>query len=297
MDKIFYNQASAAKLSWDPTWFGVKEFDEELVDAITAWQKKIGIKADGLCGPGTYRRIYTERSSNITDYRPPIIPCSDESYIVCQGNFFKINWPRVVLWTDTNGLKSSGGFTPYFEKRKIDMFVNHWDVCLNAHTCAKVLNKRGISVHFCIDNDGTIYQMVDMNHAAWHAGSRKANLNSVGVEISNAYYPKYQGWYDSNGFGERDLVEGAHVHGRTLDPFLDFYPAQIDALKALWQACHEALDIPYKCPLDKNGETLYKVSTSAAAARFKGFVSHYHLTNRKIDCANLDINTLLKDLK
>jgi N-acetyl-anhydromuramyl-L-alanine amidase AmpD len=177
------------------------------------------------------------------------------------------------------------------------MFVNHWDVCLSSESCAKVLNKRGISVHFCIDNDGTIYQMVDMNHAAWHAGSRKGNLASVGVEISNAYYPKYQDWYKRNGFGERSLVEGATVHGRTLDPFLDFYPVQIEALKALWEACHNALEIPYKCPLDKEGNTLTKVSTSAAAARFKGFVSHYHLTGRKIDCANLDINAILKDLK
>jgi len=297
MDKIFYNQASSAKLGWDPTWFGAKEFDEELIKKITDWQRGIGLKADGLCGPATYRRVYTERLSNITDYAPPAISCSDEAYIVCQGNFHKINWPKVVLWSDENGLKSSGGFTPYFEKRDVKMFVNHWDVCLSAHSCAKVLNKRGISVHFCIDNDGTIYQMVDMNHAAWHAGSSKCNRASVGVEISNAYYPKYQGWYESNGFGKRPLVEDAHVHGRSMKPFMDFYPVQIEALKALWEACHNALDIPYKCPTDKNGETLYKTSSSAAAARFKGFVSHYHLTNRKIDCANLDINKLLKELK
>ena len=297
MDKIFYNQASASKLDWDPTWFGVKHFDEDLIDAIKAWQKKLGITADGLCGPQTYRRIYTERLSNIGNFKPEVVACKEDSYIVSQGNFYKINWPKVVLWSDKDGLKSSGGFTPYFEKRKINMFVNHWDVCLNARTCAKVLNKRGISVHFCIDNDGTIYQMVDMNHAAWHAGSRKGNLASVGVEISNAYYLKYQNWYETNDYGTRPIVEGATVHGKKLDPFLDFYPVQIEALKALWEACHLALDIPYKCPLDKNGETLKKVSSSAASARFKGFVSHYHLTNRKIDCANLDINKLLKELK
>lgn len=297
MDKFFYNQASSSKLGWDPSWFGEKEFDEDLIKAIKQWQLENKIKPDGLCGPSTYRRLYTERLSAISDYSPPIIPCSNESYIVCQGNFHKINWPRVVLWSDEAGLKSSGGFTPYYEKRNISMFVNHWDVCLDAQTCARVLNKRGISVHFCIDNDGTIYQMVDMNHAAWHAGSSKGNHASVGVEISNAYYPKYQSWYEKNGFGPRPIVENAHVHGRSMDPFMDFYPAQIDALKALWEACHNALDIPYKCPLDKNGETLYKVSTSAASTRFKGFVSHYHLTRGKIDCANLDINKLLKELK
>jgi hypothetical protein len=177
------------------------------------------------------------------------------------------------------------------------MFVNHWDVCLNSETCAKVLNRRGISVHFCIDNDGTIYQLVDMNHAAWHAGSKKWNHSSVGVEIANAYYPKYQSWYKRNGFGERPLIEGETVHGSRMKPFTGFYPVQLEALKALWEACHLAVGIPYKCPLDKKGNTLKKVSTSAASGRFKGFVSHYHLTRRKIDCAGLDIKNLLEDLK
>ena len=177
------------------------------------------------------------------------------------------------------------------------MFVNHWDVCLNSDSCARVLNRRGVSVHFCIDNDGTIYQMVDMNHACWHAGSKKWNHSSVGVEISNAYYPKYQSWYKKNGFGERPIIEDETCHGRGMKPFLGFYPVQIEALKALWEACHEGLGIPYKCPIDKQGDTLKKVSTSAAANRLKGFVSHYHLTRGKIDCAGLDIKTLLEDLK
>jgi hypothetical protein len=45
-----------------------------------------------------------------------------------------------------------------------------------------------------------------MNHIAWHAGSRTVNRKSVGVEISNAYYPKYQSWYKKNGFGERPSI-------------------------------------------------------------------------------------------
>ena len=34
MDKVFYNEASAAKLGWEPEWFGVNEFNEELVKKI-----------------------------------------------------------------------------------------------------------------------------------------------------------------------------------------------------------------------------------------------------------------------
>ena len=297
MDKNFYNEASSSKLGWTPEWFGAKYFDEDLLEEIKLWQKKHGLTADGLCGPATHRRIYNERVSNLEDYVPYEHAKKGEAHIVHQGNFFKIDWPKVVLWNEPGGLKLSGGYTPYFEKRNITNFVNHWDVCLNSKTCARVLNKRGISVHFCIDNDGTIYQLTDMNNACWHAGSKKWNHNSVGVEISNAYYLKYQPWYERHGFGAREVISGETVHGSNMDDFLDFYPEQIKALQALWKAVHESIGIPLKCPLGKDGETLKKVSTSAAAGRFKGFVSHYHLTRRKIDCAGLDINNLLKEIK
>ena len=57
MDKDFYNQSSAANLGWDPTWFGEKHFDDKLVRAIKRFQKRYGLKADGLCGPTTFRRL------------------------------------------------------------------------------------------------------------------------------------------------------------------------------------------------------------------------------------------------
>lgn len=297
MDKIFYNQASASKLGWKPNWFGAKDNDDDLVGLIAKWQKDNGLKPDGMCGPTTYRRVYTERCSQIDDYEPSNVSEKEASHIVHQGNFIKINWPKVVLWTEDNGYKLDGGYTPYFSKRNINMFVNHWDVCLSAKTCAKVLNKRGISVHFCIDNDGTIYQLLDTNHAAWHAGGKKWNHSSIGVEISNAYYTKYQNWYERNGHGPRPIMKDQQCHGRGMEEFLGFYDVQLDALKALWAACHEGIGIPYKCPTDKDGNTLKKVSTSVAANRFKGFVSHYHITNRKIDCAGLDIKKMLEEIK
>ena len=87
----------------------------------------------------------------IDDFIPNDVDEKEEAHIVHAGNFTKINWPKVVLWSEPGGLKTTKGYTPYFEKRDIKMFVNHWDVCLNSKTCAKVLNKRGISVHFCIE--------------------------------------------------------------------------------------------------------------------------------------------------
>ena len=170
-------------------------------------------------------------------------------------------------------------------------------VCLSSESCARVLNKRGISVHFCIDNDGTIYQLLDTQHRAWHAGDRSVNDSSIGVEISNAYYLKYQSWYKANGFGERPVVTDAKVHGRTLEPHLGFYPVQIQALQALMEAVSIANDIPLQTPLNPDGTFSTVYERRVADSLFQGFVSHYHITERKIDCAGLDINQIIQKIK
>ena len=113
---------------------------------------------------------------------------------------------------------------------------------------------------------------MDINDVAYHAGSRTWNNNSIGVEISNAYYPKHQSWYVKQGLGERPIIDDAIVHGKRLKPFMGFYPQ------------------------DRSKKTNTTVSKKAASGKFEGFVSHYHLTNRKIDCAGLDLKELLKEI-
>lgn len=306
MDKVFYNKSSQDSLGWEPSWFDCEYNDDELIAAIKKWQKEQDLSVDGLVGPMTYRRLWTEREAEISEHSPHPSPyvrgtqaCQDQKYIIHNGKFLDIDWDMVVLWDDPLGLDCDRrSYYDYAGKpdRKPNMFVNHWDVCLSAESCALVLARRGISVHFCIDNDGTIYQLLDTQHGAWHAGNGKANHRSIGVEISNAYYPKYQDWYVKNGFGERPLQESAWVHGNKLKPFTDFYPVQIEALKALWKAIHKGVGIPLETPEDDHG-TSTTVDSKASRGTFKGFVSHYHLTRGKIDCAGLDICKLLDEVK
>ena len=306
MDKVFYNEASSQKLGWTPDWFGATDHDDDLVTAIKKWQRKNGLKADGLCGPTTFRRIWTEREKDIDDYKPVVVSkytqaaSCENNNIVHNGHFYPIAWDKVVLWSEPDGLIcKENTYSSYAGKvdRKPTYFVNHWDVCLSADSCARVLARRGISVHFCIDNDGTIFQLMDTQHAAWQAGSKKWNHASIGVEISNAYYLKYQGWYEKNGFGPRPVTDDAKCHKSTLDPHLDFYPVQLEALKALWSAIHKAIGIPLECPTDSKGELVTTVDRRCERGEFKGFINHYNLTRRKIDCAGLDLVKLLGEIK
>ena len=299
MDKVFYNKSSADSLGWEPEWFGAEYHDENLVRAIKAWQKKNGLTADGLCGPSTYRRIWTERDASVGLRSFYQAPDKDQSYVVCNSELVEIDWPKVVLWNEPGGLKAKpGNYYDYGGKkpREVNMFVNHWDVCLSAESCAKVLNRRGISVHFNIDNDGTIYQLLDTQHGAWHAGN--SNHKSIGVEISNGYYLKYQDWYVKNGFGERPVIENATIRGKKMKPFLGFYPVQLEAVKALWMAMHKGWDIPLVSIESGDSDFMTSDSYDARCSRgnFKGFVSHYHQTSKKIDCAGLDIVKMLREL-
>ena len=47
-------------------------------------------------------------------------------------------------------------------KSVIKQFVIHHDGCASADMCFNVLqNERGLSCHFLIDNDGTIFQTIE----------------------------------------------------------------------------------------------------------------------------------------
>lgn len=286
--KIEWNRQSAADYGWTPEWFGCTDFNLELLGAIKSFQHENGLKPDALCGSATYRRIWTERNIEETD----IISTQYSGHIIWKDELYPIKWDKVVTYKASDGLVcNKGTYTDYgSETRHPKMFVTHWDVTLSSSRCARILNERGISVHFCIDNDGTIYQLVDMNNAAWHAGNRAINHNSIGVEISDGYNLRWQSWYEDNGFGPRPIMKDVYCHGRKLDPFLGFYPIQLQALTALYSAISEIFNIPLVAPAVENG-----VDPAVKNNTFSGFCSHYHITTNKIDCAGLDITAVCSE--
>ncbi len=69
-------------------------------------------------------------------------------------------------------------------QRHIDQFVIHYDAAGSARQCFKILHDiRGLSVHFLLDTDGTIYQTLDLKERAWHATI--ANDRSIGIELAH----------------------------------------------------------------------------------------------------------------
>ena len=103
VDKYFYNQASRAKLGWEMDWFDASD-EGELIKNIRIFQKAHGLTPDGLCGPTTFRRIWTEREANATEeILSEVRAEKDEYFIICIGKPQKIDHPSVV-WADEGGL-------------------------------------------------------------------------------------------------------------------------------------------------------------------------------------------------
>ena len=284
--KIAYNKRASRELGWRPSWFGESDFNSALIKGIKVFQRDHDLKPDGMCGPTTFRRALAEHES----YADP-----DGSYIIAGGVPLQIPWDKVVPLDGFDNLALPRSCYRHRDRKDPTQIVTHFDVCLSAGSCKRVLEKRGISSHFVIDNDGTIYQMVDTAYEAWHAPP--ANRRSVGIDISNAYYTKYNKTYKRRGFGARPILKNLPLHGVRIKECLGFYDVQVEAYKVLVNALCDFYKIPKACPIDASGDLLRGVSNDARSGKFKGVICHYHLTRNKIDCVNLELKQVLDDMK
>lgn len=73
---------------------------------------------------------------------------------------------------------------------EIDQLVIHESVTRTAADAVKVLKRRKLGVHYCIDRDGTISHHAPVAKATAHGGAGH-NRRSIGIEVINPYYPKY----------------------------------------------------------------------------------------------------------
>lgn len=300
-DVNFYNVASANQLGWQPNWFNCEYFDEELAYAIGEFQKTHNLEVDYCCGPMTYRirRIELESNHELVMEKLHKLAKTDKKFIYCNGKTVEIPWTgKVITFKDKEGMSSPNGTFRTFQQgeRKPKLFVIHWDAALSSKSCFDILTKRKLSIQFSIDNDGTIYQFLDCNNIAWHAGANEYgswNAESIGVEVSNAVELKYQKYYEMKNIGSRPLWKNVKVHKKYIGNILGFYLIQEEALKVLIKTVCNYYSIPIQCPIESNKlvTTIYK---PVIEHNYSGIVGHYHLTKDKIDVAGLDIVSLLK---
>ena len=205
------------------------------------------------------------------------------------------------------------GWTLANLQQQVDQFVFHYDVCGTSRRCFQVLqDMRGLSVHFMLDVDGTLYQTLDLKERAWHASS--ANDRSVGIEIANigAYGEKSKGtldkWYthDANGWpvitfppeiketgirtpgfvgkpARKELVTGK-INGADLSQY-DYTPEQYAAIIKLVATMHRVFPkMKLDAPRNADGSLKMDVfGSKEEQAAFSGFMGHWHETKGKVD--------------
>lgn len=173
-------------------------------------------------------------------------------------------------------------------KAVVKQLVVHLDGCRNSAMCYDVLhNQRGLSAHFLVDNDGTIYQTLDLLDCAFHAGG--VNEISIGIELSNrgdaAKYPNY---YKEG----RDTLT-CRIHGAQFLAY-DFTLKQYEAMMHLSRLLTQVFDIPLRFPLTNAREAIW--TKLDQPRRFSGFVGHYHLSTNKWDPGPWDFPRLLQSI-
>lgn len=205
-----------------------------------------------------------------------------------------------------------GGWDLPLLQKTVDQFVIHFDARGTSRRCYEVLHDlRGLSVHFMLDLDGTIYQTLDLKESAYHATI--ANERSIGIEIANiGAYPVDQGgpldrWYeketdggvriivpdppDRSGIRDRtatlrparvEPVIGT-VQGQSLRQY-DFTDHQYESLARLTATlCSIFPSIRCDYPREESGKLVTARLPAAEFAGFRGILGHYHVQTNKVD--------------
>jgi N-acetyl-anhydromuramyl-L-alanine amidase AmpD len=207
-----------------------------------------------------------------------------------------------------------GGWDLDLLQKHVDQFVLHYDVCGTSRQCFNILHDhRGLSVHFMLDLDGTIYQTLDLKERAWHATT--SNDRSIGIEIANMGSYSIRSspaplveWYQKDEDGKtfiqipqrlggmdsqrvkdavlrpmrNDPVEG-EIHG-SRQRMYDLTPQQYDSLIKLTAAlCDVFPQIKCDYPRGPDGMLLLTNLQPEALEAFQGVLGHFHIQRNKSD--------------
>ena len=219
---------------------------------------------------------------------------SPGSAILFNGQLLPIAWANVRLFDRADSLALTAGFTTSRRSMAaIDMGVLHWDATLKARKTRKVLADRGLSTHFVIDWDGTIYQLVDLAYPAWHAGTTAVNNRSVGVDLNTPVrtgastevaLAQLNARLFLGGQPVRPIVTGWKVNAQEIAPFLGFHDVQLDAFRALAAALKTHFGVPLVSPAYAGSQTLVTVPSLNGLA--PGWYHHAEVSSEALHGAD-----------
>jgi N-acetylmuramoyl-L-alanine amidase len=205
-----------------------------------------------------------------------------------------------------------GGWDLPLLQRVVDQFVIHFDAAGTSKRCFEILqDQRGLSVHFMLDLDGTIYQTLDVKESAWHATI--ANGRSIGIEIANIGAYPVEGpsplarTYQPDAAGRiaiagetapaqpgntggttflrpaRDKIVVGTIQGQKLQQY-DFTREQYQSLAKLAATlCKLFPKITPDYPRDAAGALITHKLPDVDYARYQGILGHYHVQTNKVD--------------
>ncbi len=175
----------------------------------------------------------------------------------------------------------------------VRQFVIHHDGCGSSLDCFHVLHdERGLSVHFLIDNDGTIYQTLDLADCAFQATG--VNEISIGVELSSRGEVKLDGpeYYRKRGI-KREITE-ITIHTSRYQMW-EYTTEQYGSMFALGKALTRILpNLPQVYP-QMNSDLVRTWITDPR--NFAGYIGHYHVTNNKWDPGCFDFKRLSQKIQ
>ena len=243
--------------------------------------------------------------------------------IIVAGQPFEVGSP-VVLWREPQGfdayqtrcIDQHGGCCDGESKRygvrkgvehgtldelqgEVSQLVLHFDGCVNSRSCFKSMHNRprpsgsgcGLSAHFMIDADGTIYQTLDLVERAYHA--EEANSDSIGVEICNrgrvdrSEWPKLPADYRTR--PTHEVV----INGDRHEAY-EFRPEQYRAIVALTRTLLRVFPKIKPVIPEVNGQPI--MDTLSDPLSFSGIMGHLHIEKKKWDPGALDWHRILRAL-
>ncbi len=169
-------------------------------------------------------------------------------------------------------------------QKVVKQFVLHHDGCVNSRSCFYSMHDLprhdggcGLSAHFMVDADGTIYQTLDLVERAYHA--EQANTLSVGVEICNRADASRNELAKLPADYRTRPVKDVVINGRTYKAF-DFRPEQYRSVIALSRALVRLFPhIGPVIPMDAEGNPLLESLPDPSA--FSGIVGHLHVDQQR----------------